>query len=295
MKTNIYSIIIALLFFLICCSSNMPENFGVYASIKGEFIPLIKQKVIFKGNLLESIMGLNSPSGKDFKNVDYLLIFLEGVNPEFIKLSKLKFKRYGSINNTMIGKSNIEINYWTISKEISFKIAPVFSKKNMYKLNLKNPLAEGFYALHFGDLDINSTIEASIGKFAYDFVIGKCENYPSYNVIKKQNETKLKEKAAGIISKFNNLYNNNQFYDIGEIYWPDGYRMTGNKLETYIQGSTNWFKNAGKVESHTIRTVNISEFVGIITVETVYEKIGNQFEQFTIKLVGNNYVLTAIK
>ncbi len=53
----------------------------------------------------------------------------------------------------------------------------------MYKLTPKEKLTEGYYALHFGGLENISTIEASVGNTAFDFVIGNSDDYQSSDLV----------------------------------------------------------------------------------------------------------------
>lgn len=88
------------------------------------------------------------------------------------------------------------INLWTAARNIDFDISPIDGKKDMYKLTPKEKLTEGYYALHFGGLENISTIEASVGNTAFDFVIGNSDDYQSYEIIKKETRKRLRLKLT---------------------------------------------------------------------------------------------------
>lgn len=293
---HIFKISITILFFfsMFGCGEKFPENYGVYVYTDDNYVSLNSQKILYKGNLLQSITGLNCPAGSEFKKINSIIVYLEGLNSNVIQLDKLKFKRYGSINN-ITSKSNIAVNMYVTAQKIKADIKPISSTPNMYRLKFQNPLVEGFYGIHFGGLNKSSTLEAATGRIAYDFVLGKSEDYPSYDLLKAKNENKTKEQFRIQIEKLNNLYSNKKFSDICNIYWPKGKKMKGKILDDYVKESEIWFETAGKVKQYKLIRAKFSEFSGVITIKTVYEKIGARSEKFTIRKIENKYVFTSIK
>jgi hypothetical protein len=278
---------------LASCGPSIPENYGVYGYYENKSVPFKSQRILFKGNLMQSIPGLCCPSGTELEKVDYLIVFIEGIDPDLIQLSMLNFKRNEYVAN-VFGRTSVELNMWVEYESIPFEIAPISARTYMYRLNLKSKLTEGFYAIHFGYLNNSSTIVASKESVAYDFVIGQLENYPSYEILKKQNEEMLKDHAIKLIDKFNNLYNTNSFIEISSIYRQGGITFEGNALDKYVKDSEIWFKVAGKVIEYTIIDEDISEFHGFILVNTEYEKIGRRTERITVSKIKEDYIITEV-
>jgi hypothetical protein len=79
--------------------------------------------------------------------------------------------------DNVLSKSTVAVNLWAAAENMEFDVAPIDGEKDMYRLTPKSPLADGFYALHFGGMENQSTLEASMGSVAYDFVVGNIDDY----------------------------------------------------------------------------------------------------------------------
>lgn len=276
------------------CSQNLPEHYGIYANTDKGMIALSSQKVLFKGNLMESITGLKSPTGTDFVTADSFIVYKENINSEIIRLSQLEFKRWGSVQNIM-GRSNVEVNLWVASKPIDINIAPINGRADMYKITPITQLPKGFYAIHSGGLENRSTIEASMGNIVYDFVIGSAEDYPSYAVMKKRNEERLTKEANNLLKELNAFYNSKEVDKIKLIYRPNGEIFSDSKWREFSSGLNTWFEGAGKVKESKIIKSSITENRGMFTVQTLYTKKGKQTEKLVIQSVNGKYYITSLE
>ncbi|MBI4690705.1 MAG: hypothetical protein HY754_10650 [Nitrospirae bacterium] len=273
-----------------------PENYGiyVYANTDNGLLTLKSQKVSFVGNLFMSITGLKSASGTQCNSVKNFIVFEKDINPKSVRISKLEFKKGGYVDNPF-GNTYVDVNLWTAAKHIDFDISPIEGKKDMYKLTPKEKLPEGFYAVHFGALENISTIEASIGNIAFDFVIGNSDDYQSYEIIKKRNEEKFKSEAETLLKAMNTYFNNKDYSKIKEIYRPDGRTFSDSEWQDFTKGLATWLNDAGKIKESKIVTSSVSEDSGTFEVQTVYEKKGQQNEKLVVRKIGQNYFITSLE
>jgi len=293
MITKKLTTLLLLQLMLLSCTQNLPENYGVYAYTDKGRINLSGQKIYFTGNLLQSITGLKGAYGTECNSIKHLIVFEKNISPGTVKLSKLEFKRGGSVQN-IIGQTYVNVNLWVVSNNVDFDIAPIEGKKDMYKFTPKTELSEGLYALHFGGLNNISTLEASVGNLAYDFVIGKADDYPSYEVIKKRNEEKMKAEAGNLLNLFNTYFNNRDFNKLKDIYKPNGRVFSDPEWHDFSKGLETWLNGAGKVIDSKIINSNIEDDVGTFEIRTSYEKKGTQKEKLIVQKLGQNYFITSI-
>ena len=296
MKNINISIYIFLLFslFLLSCSQNLPESYGVYAYTDKGRITLSGQKIFFRGNLMQSITGLQGASGIECKSIKYLIVYEKDINPKMVRLTKLAFKRRGYVQN-LFGNDSVEVNLWVQANNVNFDVAPVEGEKDMYKLIPKEKLPEGLYALHFGGLENIPTLEASIGNIAYDFVIGNATDYPSYEIIKKNNEEKIKTEAENILKTMNNYFNNKDYIKMREIYRPDGRVFSDSEWQEFTKGLSTWLNESGEIKESKIINSNISENAGVFEVQTTYAKKGQQKEKFVVTTIEGKYFITSLE
>lgn len=286
--------LILFLTFVASCSQNLPENYGIYAYTDKGKITLSGQKIHFTGNLLQSITGLKGASGVKCNSIKNFIVFEQDINPKSIKISKLEFKKGGYVQN-IFNKTYVDVNLWTVAKNINFDVAPISGKKDMYRLTTKENLSEGFYALHFGGLEATEIIEAVSGNIAYDIVIGKIEDYQSYEVIKKHNEEKLKAEAENLLKNMNNYFNNKDYIKMKEVYRPDNKILSDSEWQEFTNGLATWLNSAGKVIESNIVSSNISDNEGIFQIQTIYEKKGQQNEKIVVRNLEGKYFITSLE
>lgn len=294
MITN--NLIIALILNLLITSSNqrLPENYGIYISSNHDLITLNPQKTLINGNLLESISGLKKSSGLFFQNFDYIIVFEQNINPEDIKISKLEFNK-GSYVRNLFENSYVELNLYTSRREIPLNIAPIESKKDMYKITTNKPLDSGFYALHFGCLTNQNTPEA-FNKVAYDFVIGSSTDaYQSYDEIVRKNEQIFTSNAEMLLFKINDFFNKKDYDQIHKIYIKtDGSNFNDEEWKSLKEGFDNWILLSGKIKSSTIIDKRISDNYGTFSLQTEYEKLGSIQEELRIMKKDGLFFITFI-
>lgn len=289
-----FTLIAISLLLIISCSQNLPENYGFYANTDEGRIILNGQKINFRGNLMESITGLIGASGVQCDSIKNFIVFEKDIDPKSLILSRLEFKRRGSVQNIM-SRSNVEVNLWVASKSIDIDIAPVKGRKDMYKITPNIQLPKGFYAIHFGGLSNRSTIEASMGNIAYDFVIGSVDDYLSYDVMKKRNKERLLKETKNLLKELNAFYNDNDIDKIKNIYRPNGQFFSDSKWMEFSSGLHTWFEGAGKVTESKIIKSTITENKGIFTIQTIYTKKGKQTEKLEIQKIDGKYYITSLE
>lgn len=276
------------------CGQNLPESYGLYAySDKGR-IPLNGQKVLFAGNLFQSITGLKGASGAGYNSISHFIVFEEDINPKWINLTKLQFKKGGYVQN-ILGNTYVNVNLWVPAKNIDFEIAPIEGKKDMYKITPKEKLSEGFYAFHFGGLGSTSTIEASGGHTAFDFVIGNSEHYQSYEVLKMRLDEEVRAAAENLLKTANNYFNNREYEKMRDIYKPDGSVLSDSGWEEFTKGLSTWLNSAGKILDSKIINSNITDSEGLFEIETVYEKKGRQKEKLVVRKIKDRFIITLLE
>ncbi|MFO7971350.1 MAG: hypothetical protein R6U40_06345 [Desulfobacterales bacterium] len=160
--------LITSLIFLICfysCASTekgteIPEFFGTYLVEKGKLIKLKKEDVVIKHasaecSKYEFISGLENLSDLNVKDNKCHIIFYEhGAEVSNIKLTKLRFECVSLLDCISLTfktkKVKSKLNLWIKEKNIPYKISPVESRNEMYRLVPDNPLEPGAYAIHTG-------------------------------------------------------------------------------------------------------------------------------------------------
>lgn len=289
-KYLLFIIIISLL----SCSQNLPETYGIYAYTDKGRVALSGQKIYFAGNLMQSFTGLKGASGSGYSSIKYFIIFDKEINPKSIRLSKLAYKKGGNVQGIW-GDTYVDVNLWSATKHIDIDIAPIDGKKDMYKLIPKEKLMEGFYALHFGGLENISTIEASVGNTAFDFVIGKNDDYLSQEVLKKRSEEKIKSEAENLLTNMNLYFNNRNYAMMKEIYRPDGRVLSDIEWHDFTKGLSAWLNNAGKITDSKIVNYNITDKESSFQIQTTYERKGQQTERLVVKNINGKYYVTSLE
>jgi hypothetical protein len=294
MKISRLLLLIAVLFFFISCGDPVPENYGSYVYSNSDYHLLKPQNTFFSGNLLQSISGIKGTSGAIYEKIKYIIIFEQSIKPDDIKIAKLNFNRGGYVRN-LFGESYVEINLWTVERDIAINIAPIEGKKDMYKVTPTQPLDNGFYAVHFGSLTNQNTYSA-FNKVAYDFVIGtNGDAYQPYEEIIRKNENAFLTNAEELLKKVNEYFNNKNYEKVRQIYVrTDGNKFDDNEWNSLSKEFDNWILQTGKIKSSRIINKSINENYGSFSLQTEYEKGGTVNEELNVIKKGNLYYITFI-
>lgn len=290
----LYTFLFLLLIANVGCSQNLPDSYGVYAYADKGRVELSGQQIRFVGNLLQSIPGLKGASSSGHKEIKFFIFYQKDLNPKSIRLSKLGFKKGDYVSN-IFGNTYVDVNLWTGIKNIDIKISPINSRKDMFKLEPKESLPEGFYALHFGGLENTSTIEASLGNTAFDFVIGNSDDYQSYEVIKKRNEEKITTQAETLLKLINDYFNKRDYTKMKQIYRPSGRILNDSEWNELTNGLNTWHNEAGNIIEVSIVDSTISDDEGVFKIQTRYEKKGLQNEKLVIKNIEGQFFVIALE
>lgn len=285
---------LCLILFVMSCGQNLPESYGIYAYTDKGRIPLNGQKVLFVGNIFQSITGLKGASGPGYNSVKHFIAFEKDINPKSIRLAKLEFRKGGAVSNPF-GSTHVTVNLWVAVKSIGMDIAPIEGKKDMYKLTPKENLAQGFYALHFGGLGNVATLEAAFGNIAFDFVVGDSSNYQSYEVLQKRNEEKVRSEAERLLTTMNNYFNSRDYVKMKQIYRPNGKVLSESEWQDFIKGLGTWLDNAGKIVNSRIASSNIADNEGVFQLETTYERKGQQSERLLVRMIDGKYYIISLE
>src|SRR4030065_912704 len=184
-----------LMFFLnvlIGWGQKYPEFFGIYLVADGKFVELKENSVSIKtpnqaGSQEDSVSGLKSLSNVNSNDTSaYIIIYLESIDINKIKLSKLRFSKTESLVSISImgnaKKYMTNINMWVFEKDVPFRMGPIDGRKGMYKIVPSGGFESGVYAIHGGSIRNERiqgggigiyTASAKYGDTANDFSIGK--------------------------------------------------------------------------------------------------------------------------
>ena len=212
-----------------------PEYFGIYIVDKDNLIELEKSKLGANANLLSALVGLEEPPELQIETDEFYLIYYSNDIPySSVYLSKLEYKTSAQIEN-FTGKQKVDMNMWVQEKKIPLKVAPIKGEEDMYRLVPNESLNNGVYAVHYGILDNQATLEiAKKNDSVYGFLIGEPEGYvKKYNEILKPyvsiiKENKLKKTRSELV--FNKELNKLKEVDYknGKIYRTSIYKYNIN-------------------------------------------------------------------
>jgi hypothetical protein len=279
--------------FIIGCGQNLPENYGVYAYGDKGRVALMGQDILFKGNLFQSITGLKSSSGYGFKSVTHLIVFEKDLNPKSIGLVQLGLRKTGSVSDPF-GNTLIKLDFYVAQNKIEFEVAPMNDKRDMYKITPKKRLESGFYALHFGGLESMSTIEASIGNKAYDFVIGDGQ-YLGFENLQRRNREEITGAGERLIKLMNSCFNDKDYGKMREIYRPEGRIVSDFEWQKITKGISKWRDVAGNIAESEIFNSSISDDEGIFRIKTIYQNKGEQNETIIIRRLDGKFFITLLQ
>lgn len=307
---------------LLSCNEKLPEYFGVYAVENNNLHEISPQKLRFKGNLMTSIGGLDMPVGENFNQVDGFIFYEQDLAPKNIKLTKLRFEEGRQISD-LLSSHYLELNFWVAETDIEINVSPVDGKPDMYRVTPVQVLDKGFYAIHSGEMDITSTLNAS-GKFAHGFIIGSdlTTNNSSLNEGKYENigedselavdsvevyenevvelnevisEQDFYESSEVLLNQVNEYFNNQNYNELRKMYInADLSPISDIEWNKLVAGFKNWSLKAGKIRSSGVLSLNYGVNFGTLTIQTRYEKAGVMEEEMDVCFYQNKYYITFI-
>jgi hypothetical protein len=309
MKTINLLVLFGIFSVLLSCKQNLPEGYGIYLQTGNEYKQIHPQKTYDRGTIVESIKGIKGTSGASIKEINSIIVYQHKIDPNVIKLSKLYFL-YQKTFRGFIGSPIERVELWVPTEKIPVIIQPVKNQIDMYRVIPKNPLDDGFYAIHFGSLITNSSPFEY--KHVYDFVIGtNVEDYTSVEEIRKKEERLAAEerrkeeqlaakndsimfiKAKELLEKNNQYYNSKSFSEIRNIQKKeDGSNFNDQEWTVFQNGLENWFSLAGKVNSSKILNKQINKNIGNFLIQSDYQKAGKKQERLKVIRLHDDYYIT---
>jgi Carboxypeptidase regulatory-like domain len=150
----------------------VPVSRGVFLLEGGDYIPLKESSVSIRGNLMQTITGIKTPSLLQIKTQTPIFVFYGAEYPtDGLFLSRIGYMGTKKIQG-VFGATRQKINLWTASREKS-QIKSEEVDSNLSVVRLPEPLSVGNYAFHWGILFAGDPIATSAmqNKAAYDFTI----------------------------------------------------------------------------------------------------------------------------
>ena len=282
----------ATLLFIGGCSKPLPDAYGIYADTNGGQTLLAAQNVRVAGTMLNPIPGLVGPSGFECSSLEDFVVYKKDVSPDAVHLVRLNFVSDVQIHG-IFGSNQSRINLWLPKDRIEVDVKPVEEKRDMYIVAPREPLDNGFYALYIGSFGG----EMVMGGQVFDVVVGSAADYPSYAAAAKSRETQLRSDASALLTKMNDLLDKKDYSHLEDVYRPEGSKLSGTSLQTFIDGNQTWISSTGRILSSEIVSVFPSDDgqSARCSVKTTYEKAGVQEESLTIRKIGDQYFITELK
>ena len=285
-------ILVVLVLFMMGCSKNLPDAYGIYVDTNHGQTLLVGQSVRIGGNILNPIPGIIGPSGFECRSLRDFVIYKKDANPDAVNLVRLNF--VGTVQTPGIfGSNQVRINLWLPQNRIDIEVKPVSEKRDMYIITPRKPLEEGFFVLYIGPFGG----EMGMGGQVYDVVVGSAANYPSYTAATKYMEEQLKSSASDLLASMNKLLDRKDYDHLKDIYRPGGDALTGTALQEFVDGNRTWMSSAGRIINSEIVSVSPSDDgqMAYCSVKTKYERAGVQEESLTIRKIGDKYFITDLK
>jgi hypothetical protein len=271
----------------------LPDHYGVFAATDVGLVQLNGQRVRSKGNILQAHIGIDGASGQGLGRVSHLVVFLRGVSPNRLQLSRLELRKDGQVNNA-IGKTHVELNLWMPAKDIRLDVGPVAGRQDMYRLRPRGSLSAGFYAVHSGELGLHSSVDAAAGGVVYDFVIGDASGFQSYVTLLKKEQLKVNAEAQRLLKLMNESFNSHHYAAIRQTYRPSGQVLDAARWGAYEQGVDLWYRTAGRIGGCRVLNASVMADRAILQLETDYEKLGKQLESLTVAKIDGKYYVTSL-
>ena len=293
MTRDFLVLVVSLCFALFSCSTRpVPDGYGMYVESEKGLTPLMGQTIVLKGNILKAIGGIEGPSGFECERLKTFVVHQQGVQVNLIKVSQLKFLGGANLPAGPFGSIKADMQFWVPNAPIDCTVKPVEGKKDMYYVQPTQPLATGLYALYFYSFD-----EMPPVTLAYDVVVGKKSDFPSYSTKREQDRGLVRREAERLLSAMNRIFNVREFGSLSEVYQPDGRPLSGEQLDKFKDGMRTLRRTAGAIVTSRIVTVHAAETAasGVIELDTNYETSGVQRERMRIQKVGEKFFITSLE
>lgn len=293
MKTNKLISIAFLFFFASGLFAQAPASYGIYLSSNNVQVKLVPHKTFVKGNLVESISGLNKATGKAYPSVEFFYSYLTDKPISDIKLSKLTFSKGEYIRSPFGQNEYTELNGYINSKVIPCTVSPVQGKQDLFKITPSEPLTNGFYAIHWGCLTEKFT-SSKLNAEVYDFVVGNSTTpYMSADEKKAIEEEALTSVSVKLLEKANKCFNEKDYVTLRSFYHLNE-DYTDEEWKEVTEGFENWYTLAGKILSYKIILKELGEDYFEFQIDTKYEKIGEVREFLVIEKLNDKYFIDSL-
>lgn len=274
-------LVVACCSFATCSTNRLPDSYGFYADTDRGMITLEPQKVDSEAqSLLSWTFGIQKPSGVRCKSIKRFIVYHKDVHPSQIRLSRLEL-----VGRLWSPKSNIEID-----------IRPAKGRDDMYFVVPRRALTKGLYALHVGPFGGDMPLIAD--GYAYDVAIGaESDLFLSYDEVLRIRQESAREIATALVNRLNEMFNSQDYSQLGEVYRPGGRPLTLLELERYIEESRNWLDAAGKIIRWEMSDITVSEdgSSARCAIISTYEKFGKKMEFVWLGKIGDRFFVTSIK
>jgi hypothetical protein len=279
--------------FLVSCGPSLPKNYGVYAVGNQGLVQLSGQQVMLRGSLLNAIGGIEGPSGPQCRKLDSFIVFKQDMKADSIKVARVEFQSQVTVRDIFAART-VDVNLWVPSKTIDMGVKPVEGHTDMFYVTPSLPLNNGLYVLYFNSF---GSIGDPSANTAYDVVVGDAKDYPSYATRIGQEQHEMRVKAEALLATMNQVFNQEDFPALKDIYRPNGIALSGDELRAFTDGMRTWKETSGKVESSKIVSEKFLDNgdLGAFELETAYEKSGVQREELQIRKFGNEFFVTSLK
>lgn len=272
------------------CSRSYPDAYGIYADTDRGQLSLHARRMQIAGNMMsmDYFAGMNAPEGPECSSAKDFIVYKRDIDLSSLRLVKMAFVTEGRLRAT-----TVRVNLWVPDfNAIEFDVKPVEEHRDMYVVVAKKPLDRGFYGLCVGRCDGNMGAESNL----YDLVIGRSSDFPSYAMAAKNRDAEVRENAAALLTKLNDILNHGDYQHLQDVYRPDGSILAGPDLQSFASGSQTWLTNAGQILKSDITAVSlIDDQDAHCVVKTTYQKMGVQEESITVRKIGNRYFVIAMK
>ncbi len=287
------------LLLFICCLSALtscrtrpvPEAYGVYAETEKGLTRLGGQKITLRGNILKQIGGVEGPTGFDCERLKAFVVYEKALNVGAIQVARLEFSGKTELPAGPFGVIAADMRIWVPVARVEVVVKPVEGKTDMYFVEPQKALEKGFYALYFYSFDEWPSVT-----LAYDVVVGKAGDFPSYRARREQNQKSFRGEAERLLANVNRIFNEKAYGSLTEVYRPNGEVLAGEQFQKFADGMRTLQASAGSIVSSRIISVEVSESAdsGRIALETRYERSGVQREQMRIQRIGGTFFVTSL-
>jgi hypothetical protein len=269
------------------CGKSFPDAYGVYADTDHGRMALAGQEVRVAGNVMHSFPGLIGPSGMECKSLNEFIVYKKGIDPDSIRLTRLQFVHQLMVRQ-ILGLDWMKVNLWMSNQRVDLDIKAVEERRDIYIVVPRKKLDRGFYELHMGEFGAGP---------AYDLVVGSAADFPSYEAAISAWEAEFRKKSSALLLRLNLMLNQNDYTNLQDVYRPDGKILNNTELQEFENGSREWLDHSGRIVKSDILGITVSENgqSAQLDVTTTYEKAGLQQESVTIKKIGNEYFVVAIR